>query len=201
MATPKVKFKEVNIKAVKPYDNNPRENSGAVKSTNAVVQRAIDVIENTTGGVLFKCSACGATGDPYDGFCRKCGYLLPKDKMLWRANELMERELRNKNPHGIKGLAYIKGVGRIDLEVGKKGVGPGRDNGYGLVKLLQKHKEELPHLGMTLVLGKTYNPKEEDRIIRVLGDRIAAIAKKGSRGSILTHYKEARKAASTEAAR
>jgi hypothetical protein len=30
MATPTVKFKNVKIKAVKPYDNNPRENSGAV---------------------------------------------------------------------------------------------------------------------------------------------------------------------------
>lgn len=30
MKAPKIQFKEVNIKAVKPYENNPRENSGAV---------------------------------------------------------------------------------------------------------------------------------------------------------------------------
>ena len=82
--------------------------------------------------------------------------------MLWRANELIERTIRQRTPHGIKGLAYIKGVGRIDLEVGKRGVGTGQDHGFGLIKLLQKHREELPNLGMTLVLGKTYNPKEEE---------------------------------------
>ena len=171
-----------------------------METTNEIVRNALAAM-NTTGGALFKCPKCGATGDPYDGFCRTCGYMLPKDRMLWRANELIERELSKTTPHDIKGLAYVKGVGRIDLEVGKRGVGPGMDYGSGLIKLLQKHKDDLPKLGMTLVLGKTYNPAEEDRLVRVHGDHLAALAKRKGGASVLTHYKEARKAASYETAR
>lgn len=165
-------------------------------SRNPIVQRALNAaVTNTTGGPLFKCVRCGATGNPYDGFCRSCGYLLPKDEMLWRANELIERELRKATPHDIIGLAYIQGVGRVDLEVGKRGVGPGKDYGSGLVKLLQKHKDDIQRLGMTLILGKTYNPREEDRLVRVRGDYISALAKRPNGTSVITHYKEARKAA------
>ena len=171
-------------------------------SSNPVVRNAIEATAaNTTGGPLFKCPRCSATGNPYDGFCRTCGHMLSKDEMLWRANELIERELRKSTPHGIRGLAYVRGVGRIDLEVGKRGVGPGMDYGSGIVKLLQKHKEDLPKLGMTLVLGKTCNPREEDRFVRVHGDHLAALAKKKGGASVLTHYKDARKAASYETAR
>lgn len=166
-----------------------------VKSRNTVVQKAIDVAKNTTGGALFKCSACGATGDPYDGFCQKCGYLLPKDKMLWRANELLMRTLRQKTPRGIKGLAYIKGVGRIDLEVGKRGTGPGMDNGSGLVKLLQKHKKEVKDLGITLVLGKTYSHEEEDKLVRVKGGSFSVLGKRPKGGSVITHYYKPKEAA------
>ena len=164
-------------------------------SANSIVANAVAAY-NTTGGALFKCKRCGATGNPYDGFCRTCGYLLPKDEMSWRADELIARELRKTTPRGIKGLAYIRGIGRIDLEIGKRGIGAGRDYGFGLSKLIQKHAEELPYLGMTLVLGRTYNPKEEEKLVRVRGDYIAALGKRDKGASLITHYKEAKKAAS-----
>lgn len=161
--------------------------------------RLIDEIAaNTSGGPLFKCKACGATGDPYDGFCRTCGYLLSKDEMLKRADALIERDIQSRTPYPIRGLAYIRGVGRIDLEVGKKGSPPGYDYGTGLSKLLKKHREEIKNLALTLVLGKTAKSDEEDRLIRVHGDRFAAIGKRPFGGSIITHYKDAKKAASFE---
>ena len=157
-----------------------------------------EIAANTSGGPLFKCKACGATGDPYDGFCRTCGYLLSKDEMLKRADALIERDIQSRTPYPIRGLAYIRGVGRIDLEVGKKGSPLGYDYGTGLSKLLKKHKEEIKNLALTLVLGKTAKSDEEDRLIRVHGDRFAAIGKRPFGGSIITHYKDAKKAASFE---
>ncbi len=173
----------------------------AVESRNSVVANAVRRTLNTSGGPLFKCRACGATGDPYDGFCRKCGYLLPRDEMLKRADELIVRTLRGRTPHPIKGLAYIRGIGRIDLEVGKKGVPPGYDHGTGLSKLLKKHCDELPNLAMTLVLGKTADIAAEDRLMLVHGDRFATIGKRPYGGTVVSHYKDAKRAASFETAR
>ena len=150
---------------------------------------------------LFKCVRCGATGDPYDGFCRKCGHILPKDEMLKRADELVRRELRRATPRGIKGLAYIRGVGRIDIEVGKRGVGPGMDYGSGLVKLLQKHPEDIKRLGMTLILGKTRVAAEEDRLLRIHGDYLAALGRRPKGASVITHYMDEGKAARLEGIR
>ena len=64
-----------------------------------------EIAANTSGGPLFKCKACGATGDPYDGFCRTCGYLLSKDEMLKRADALIERDIQSRTPYPIRGLA------------------------------------------------------------------------------------------------
>lgn len=170
-----------------------------MESNNPIVRNAMaSTATNTTGGALFKCSRCGATGNPYDGFCRTCGHLLSKDEMLWRANELIERELRRTTPHGIKGLAYVRGVGRIDLEIGRKGVGPGMDYGSGLAKLLQKHPKEISRLGATLVLGKTCSHEEEAKLVRVKGDYYAVLGKRQKGASVITHYKDAEKAASYE---
>ncbi len=166
---------------------------------NPVVANAVRwVAANTSGGPLFKCRRCGATGDPYDGFCRKCGDLLPKGEMLKRADELIERNLRRTTPRPIRGLAYIRGIGRIDLEIGKKGTGQSLDGGYGLSKLLQKHRKDIPTLAMTLVLGKPYDAREENKIVIVRGDRLTALAKRRKSSTILTHYKDERKAASFE---
>ena len=169
-----------------------------MRTRNAVVANALQRAMNTSSGPFFKCRACGATGAPYDGFCRICGYILPKDAMLKRADALIGRVVSSKTPYPIKGLAYIRGIGRIDLEVGKRGSAPGYDYGSGLSKLLRKHKDELKNLALTLVLGKTAKSDEEDRLIRVKGDRFAAIGKRPFGGSIITHYKDAKKAASFE---
>ena len=158
-----------------------------IRSSNPVVQNAL-IAANTTGGPLFKCKRCGATGNPYDGFCRKCGYILTRDEMLYRAKELIERNLRQRTPHPIVGLAYLKGIGRIDLEIGHKGIGPGQDFGSGLSKILQKHEKDLPKLGMTLVLGKTAGV-EDDEIIRTRGDYKLVIGKRDRGGTIVTHYR------------
>lgn len=167
------------------------------RSANPVVERAM-VAANTMGGALFRCPRCMATGNPYDGFCRKCGFLLPKDRMLWRANELLERELRRTTPRGIRGLAYVRGVGRIDLEVGKRGSGPGMDFGSGLAKLLQKHPEGVKKLGVTLVLGKSCRHEDENKIVRVGGSYYAVLGKRPKGASVITHYKDAKKAVSYE---
>ena len=151
----------------------------AVESRNPVVSNAVRRTLNTSGGPLFKCRACGATGDPYDGFCRRCGYLLPRDEMLKRADELIARDLRGTTPHPIRGLAYIRGIGRIDLEVGKKGTGSGLDGGFGLSKLLQKHKKDLPHLALTIVLGRPCDAREEGKIAIVKGDMTSIVGKRG----------------------
>ena len=158
-----------------------------MRSSNPTVANAL--IANTTGGALFKCPRCHATGCPYDGFCRDCGYLLPMDKMLWRANELIERELRKTMSGPIKGLAYLKGIGRIDLEIGHKGIGPGQDYGSGLSKILQKHLKDVPHLGATIVLGKTYNPKEEGKIGRDKDGYEAILGKRDYGATLITHFK------------
>ena len=163
-----------------------------IHSSNPVVQNAL-IAANTTGGPLFKCKRCGATGNPYDGFCRKCGYILTRDEMLYRAKELIERNLRQRTPHPIVGLAYLKGIGRIDLEIGHKGIGPGQDFGSGLSKILQKHEKDLPKLGMTLVLGKTFDPKEEGKIAKELGGYVAVIGKRDYGGTVITHFKRKKK--------
>lgn len=172
----------------------------SMESLAAVAERRAAAVRNAlaaTNAALFKCPRCGATGDPYDGFCRRCGHLLHRDKMLKRADELIGRELRRRTPRGIKGLAYIRGGGRIDLEVGKRGIGSGMDYGSGLAKLLQKHPEDIKRLGMTLILGKTC-AAEEDRLARVCGDHVAALGRRPKGASVITHYKDAGKAARLE---
>lgn len=165
-----------------------------IGSANQTVRNALTAMN----AALFKCVRCGSTGDPYDGFCRRCGHILPKDEMLKRADELISRELRRTTPRGIKGLAYIRGVGRIDLEVGKRGIGPGMDYGSGIAKLLQKHPGDIKKLGMTLVLGKTCAAAEEDRLARVYGDHVAALGRRPKGASVITHYRDAGKAARLE---
>lgn len=165
-----------------------------IGSANQTVRNALAAMN----AALFKCVRCGSTGDPYDGFCRRCGHILPKDEMLKRADELISRELRRTTPRGIKGLAYIRGVGRIDLEVGKRGVGPGMDYGSGIAKLLQKHPEVVKRLGMTLVLGKSCSHDDESKIVRVHGSYYAILGKRKGGASVITHYKDAKGAASYE---
>jgi len=158
---------------------------------NPVVAAALRrVASNTSGGPLFKCRRCGATGDPYDGFCRSCGHLLPKDEMLKRADELIERNLRSGTPRPIKGLAYVMGYGRIDLEIGHKGIGPGRDGGSGLSKILQKHARDLPKLGMTLVLGRPFDPREEGKTAFEKDGYIAILGDRGFGGTVVSHYRK-----------
>lgn len=168
-------------------------------TSNPVVANALNAVaKNTSGGSLFKCPKCSATGTPYDGFCRSCGYILPQDKMLKRADELITREIRKSTPSPIRGLAYIKGVGRIDLEIGKKGAFPGYDNGSGLSKIMVKHASELNDMAATLVLGKTCSTDDESKLARVRGDRFGILGKRPYGGHVITHYKDAKKAASFE---
>lgn len=157
-----------------------------IQSINRTVCNALASVNSSYSGRLFACPKCGNTGNPYDGFCRECGYLLPKEQMMKRADELLTRDLRLKTPHPIIGLAYLPGVGRIDLEIGHKGVGSAMERGSGLSKLLQKHEKLLKYLPATLVLGKPCDSKEEGKIARYKDNLRTIIGKRPYGGTVVT---------------
>lgn len=103
----------------------------------------------------YHCPKCGKF-TWFDGHCAKCGYTLSPDESMKRAERLLRKTLAGDATRPVRALAYRDGLGQIDLDVGKLGVGKGMEHGSGLAKIDQKHPSRLALLPHALAHGKIY---------------------------------------------
>ena len=146
----------------------------------------------------YRCPKCGKFAS-FNGHCAKCGYTLDAGETEQRARRLIDKAMSGTMLKPIDGLAYRKEVGQIDLEVGRKGVGKGKEHGTGLSKLRQKHEQDISALAETLAHGKIMettqgtevgNPYDPNRRAIVHGNYLVFLARKGERRwKISTHYR------------
>ena len=103
----------------------------------------------------YHCPKCGKFSG-FNGHCDKCGYTLDADETQKRADRMLRPVREGDTSHPIEALAYRNGLGQIDLDVGKLGVGKGMEHGNGLAKVMQKHDNELAAIPHALAHGTIY---------------------------------------------
>ncbi len=103
----------------------------------------------------YHCPKCGKFSD-FNGHCDKCGYTLDAGETEKRAERLLKKSLAGTMFEPIKGIAYRKGIGQIDLDIGKKGEGSGMMHGNGISKIDQKHRKMISALPRVLAQGKIF---------------------------------------------
>lgn len=103
----------------------------------------------------YHCPKCGKFSG-FNGHCEKCGYTLNADETQKRADRMLRPVREGDTSHPIEALAYRNGLGQIDLDVGKLGVGKGMEHGNGLAKVMQKHGNELAAIPHALAHGTIY---------------------------------------------
>ena len=104
------------------------------------------------GHPYTKCPGCGKFMSPA-GNCEHCGFVEDNDRMIARGKKAVSASTSG-NPKSVKDAMYKKGLGTIDFELGWEGKGKGMDGGSGMLKLMQKHNDDIPHLPETIVKGK-----------------------------------------------
>ena len=104
------------------------------------------------GHPYTKCPGCGKFMSP-NGTCQNCGFVEDNDRMIARGKKAVSTSTTG-NPKSVKNAMYKKGLGTIDFELGWEGKGKGMDGGSGMLKLVQKHRDDIPHLPETIVKGK-----------------------------------------------
>ena len=160
----------------------------------------------TNSATWHKCPKCGKF-DGFNGHCGKCGYTLSESGAINRAKGMLADAMSGTMLKPVTGIAYRDGLGQIDLEVGRKGVGEGMLHGTGLSKLRQKHEADIPALAEALVKGeilqttketKVGNPVDPDRRCIVYDSYAVYLARKEKKrwrvSTIYKSEKEVRKA-------
>lgn len=103
----------------------------------------------------YHCPACGKSSG-FNGHCEKCGCTFNADETQKRAERLLRPVREGDVSRPIEALAYRDGLGQIDLDVGKLGIGKGMEHGNGLSKVMQKHGNELAAIPHALAHGTIY---------------------------------------------
>jgi hypothetical protein len=157
-----------------------------------------ETVQNSTQN-WHKCPKCGKFSG-FDGHCGKCNFILTGNDAKKRSSALLDAAARDAYAKRVVGLAYRKGLGRIDLPVGRLGefVDGERKHGQGLSKIRAKHDVDLEHLPDTLTFGeilrtrhydKPENPENPNRRAIVHNGFVCFLTKHGDAWEISTHYK------------
>ena len=147
----------------------------------------------------YRCPKCGKFAG-FNGHCDKCNYVITGNDAKKRTSTLLDAAARNAYAKPVVGISYRKGLGRIDLPVGKLGefINGERRHGSGLSKIRAKHGIDLDHLADTLTFGeilrtrhydKAENPENPNRKAIVYNGYLCIVAKHGGAWEISTHYK------------
>lgn len=157
----------------------------------------------------YHCPKCGKFSG-FNGHCEKCGYTLDSDESQKRAERLMRHVLEGDMTKPVEALAYRDGLGQIDLDVGKLGIGTGMEHGKGISKINQKHGSQFSFIPHALAHGKIYRlrpgndpnkPFDDSQRAIVDGSHTVFLDRKGtSRWSISSVYDDAKKVAKIERA-
>lgn len=157
----------------------------------------------------YHCPKCGKFSG-FNGHCDKCGYTLDSDESQKRAERLMRHVLEGDMTKPVEALAYRDGLGQIDLDVGKLGIGTGMEHGKGISKINQKHGSQFSFIPHALAHGKIYRlrpgndpskPFDDSQRAIVDGSHTVFLDRKGtSRWSISSVYDDAKKVAKIERA-
>ena len=157
----------------------------------------------------YRCPKCGKFSG-FNGHCEKCGYTLDSDESQKRAERLMRHVLEGDMTKPVEALAYRDGLGQIDLDVGKLGIGTGMEHGKGISKINQKHGSQFSFIPHALAHGKIYRlrpgndpnkPFDDSQRAIVDGSHTVFLDRKGtSRWSISSVYDDAKKVAKIERA-
>lgn len=137
-------------------------------------------------GNLYKCPYCGSTnGWTYDGHCTKCKRVLPPDMMGEFARERIRRGTAWYMPREVRGVAWHKATGPIDIGVKAQ------------QHIHEKHPESERRTGTTVgagVFGRTTvgslpgRPVAGKRMSGTHGSQVAIVEKDGERSSLITHF-------------
>ena len=124
------------------------------ESRNKTVRNALEAVAANMpwGRNLYKCPYCGSTnGWTYDGHCKskRCGRKLPPDMMGKFATERIKRGSAWYLPRDVRGVAWHKITGPIDVGVKEQRhlLEPSKNYPQG-------HRRELGKMGMTLGAGR-----------------------------------------------
>lgn len=157
----------------------------------------------------YHCPKCGKFSG-FNGHCEKCGYTLDSDESQKRAERLMQHVFEGDMTKPVEALAYRDGLGQIDLDVGKLGVGTGMEHGKGISKINQKHGSQFSFIPHALAHGKIYRlrpgndpnkPFDDSQRAIVDGSHTVFLDRKGTnRWSISSVYDDAKKVAKIERA-
>ncbi|MGN0833047.1 MAG: DUF935 family protein [Kiritimatiellia bacterium] len=148
-----------------------------------------------SGHPYTKCPDCGKFLGPA-GNCEHCGFVEDDDRMIARGKKALERAITG-NPRDVPNAMYRKGVGSIAFVQGWEGKGKAMEHGAGLLKIQQKHKNEMAQIPETIAKGtvtpltvKGKNVIDKDGIAIINGTNIAILSRsKGEKWRLITHYK------------
>ena len=157
----------------------------------------------------YHCPKCGKFSG-FNGHCEKCGYTLDADETQKRAERLLRPVRDGQVNKPIEALAYRDGLGQIDLDVGKLGVGKDMSHGNGLSKINQKHGNEITALPGAIAHGKIFRLKPGNDPAKPFDDSQRAIVhgttsvflerKDANRWMVTSIYTDAAKARKIERA-
>ena len=157
-----------------------------------------------SGHPYTKCPGCGKFMSP-SGACGHCNFVEDDDRLIARGKRAMERASTGKL-RTVKDAMYRKGLGTIDFDLGWPPKGEQKVHGSGVLKLLDKHHDDMPAIPETIVKGKVVTAfsretgkPDPQRIYIIRNPFIATLRKSGEkRWSLTSHYRNGSQAKAFE---